>query len=234
MTNKDLIVVVAFLEQEAHAKKDSTRVLELPDWETLLRHFKEGPVEGDLERNQDFILFNRLALVAIRREWWKSCDSGVSVEKRNLHKTFTASDFAFALIMFGNWSADSERRDDDNASTSSSIGGDSSSTRNTAMMKRKKIMCGKELVQAIKAYHATYTDLREYWNDKEKKEIVKKWNEVLQDHDEARMVRCRGKKREAVGPPEGEQEAVRASIMEDFLSNYEGVPVSDEEGIVGV
>ena len=75
MTNKDL-VVVPFLEQEAHAKKDSTKVLELPDWKTLLQHFKEGPVEGDLERNQDFILFNRLALVAIRREWWKSCDSG--------------------------------------------------------------------------------------------------------------------------------------------------------------
>ena len=193
-TNNDLIFLV-FLEQEAHAKRNGTTLLELPDWETLLQHFKEGPVENDVERNEEFILFNRLALVAIRKEWWKSCDSGVSVEKRNLHKTFTASDFAFALIMFGKWSADSECRDDDNESASSA-GGNSSSTRNKVLvMKRKKLMCGKELVMAITEYHKTYTGLREYWNDKEKKEIVKKWNKVLEDHDEARMVRCRGKKR---------------------------------------
>ena len=229
-----VFVDVAFPEQETHAKKNEEAILELPDWKTLLQHFKEGPKENDLKRNEDFILFNRLALVAIRRDWWKSNDSGVSLKKRNLHKTFTASDFAFALIMFGKWSADSVRYANDNASTSSSTGGESGQdgSSTSTRLKRKKLLCGGDLTLAIAAYHETYAGLRAYWNVKEKRAVVKKWNRVLEVHDGERMVKCRGNKRQAVGPPEGQKECTRAafgiSIMEDF--NFQGMLSSDDEG----
>lgn len=214
--------------------KHEGKVLDLPDWETLLVQFKEGPQENDPKRNENFIIFNRLALMAIKKDWWSSSDRGVARKKRNIHRAFTASDFAFALIMFGNWSADSVRHDDDHAGSSSTSGAsarDGSSVGGSKItLKRKKVLCGDELVSAIKDYHATYGGLRKYWMMKEEKAIVKKWNKVIEDHDEERIVKCRGHKRKDVGPGQNEDKRAKLvdfSLMEDFDSLGKGD--SDDE-----
>ena len=75
-------LIVAFPEQEAHFKETQGEVLELTDWKKLLKHFKEGPQDDDPKRTQDFILFNRLALMAMRKDWWASTDRGVEEKKQ--------------------------------------------------------------------------------------------------------------------------------------------------------
>ena len=191
--------------------------------------FKQGPQENDPKRNEDFIVFNRLALMAIKKDWWASSDRGVKKKTRSIHRAFTASDFAFALIMFGNWSADSVRHDDENAGSISTSGASVQEGYSVGgskiTMKRKKVLCGDELLSAIKDYHDTYGGLREYWRQPEKRAIVKEWNTVIENHDEERIVKCRGQKRKEVGPGQEEDKKAKLvdfSLMEDFDSHGKG------------
>ena len=229
-------LIFAFPEQETHFKETQGAVLELPDWKKLLKQFKEGPQDDDPKRTQDFILFNRLALMAMRKDWWALTDRGVEKKTRNLHKAFTASDFAFALIMFGNWSADSEKNVGGDASSSTSGAsvqeGSIDGGHRNPRMKRKKVLCGEELASAIQDYHDTYEGLREYWRQPEKRALVKKWNKVIENHDEERIVKCRGQKRKEVGPGPEDKKAklVNFSLMEDFDSHGKGD--LDDEAVV--
>ena len=101
-------------------------------------------------------------------------------------------------------------------------------------MKRKKVVCGDKLASAIQHYNDTYRGLREYWKEKDKRALVKKWNKVLGDHDESQRVKCRGQKRKEVGPSHQKDgknaKLLDFSVMEDFDSHGKGV--SDEEGMV--
>ena len=100
-------------------------------------------------------------------------------------------------------------------------------------MKRKKVLCGEELASAIKDYHDTYGGLRDYWRQKDKRALVKKWNKVIENHDEERIVKCRGQKRKEVGPGQQEEKKTKLvdfSLMDDFDSHGKGD--LDDEAVV--
>ena len=99
-------------------------------------------------------------------------------------------------------------------------------------MKGKKVLCGEELASAIKDYHDTYGGLREYWKQAEKRALVKKWNMVIENHDEERIVKCRGQKRKEVGPgleEDKKAKLVNFSLMEDFDSHDGKGDIDDGE-----
>jgi len=188
-------------------------------------------VAGDEERIENFILFNRLALAAIKKDWWASNDRTVKLHRVSLRKAFTRSDLAFAFVMMGRWSADSQP--DEKSPVNGMPASDSSTGTgldSRVSMKRKKVCTGKKLEIAVDEYETVYDEeLEQWWKSPQGKEAFKLWDEVLRKHDEERRVKGLGEKRASIEPEGLEKNGKKRKMNMASMLDDDGD--SDIEGV---